>query len=248
MLINIINLSFITFKSIGKRRLLLLFISIIFSYLLVIFYIKSMSFGTIPDRILREISISFENISLILGIMLFIALEIPEELKYKRIYFLLSRGISKKEYITGKFLGFLMISFLFLLFFNIFLTVFFYINHMDFILLWKMFYFLFLKSLIWISVVVLLSLSLNSLLTVFFGFFIYLIVNFYYLAENLINSNFFKYIGYFLPYMSIFDVRNAFIHNLKIPINYFGFSLIYTLIYTLFLLNLALIIFGKKDL
>jgi len=250
---NRFNLSLFSIKILLRRRALMVLISFLALYSLFFYYIDSM-YDNMPSKVFLDITLSFESISLFLLILFMVSLEIPEEIRFKKIYFFLSQGLTRSDYIFGKFIAYFLVSISYLISFNIFVSILWKIFQIDKIaIFWNVLPILILKSLIGISIFLFISLFFNGVLTLVFGLLLYFICSFkYFLDYAAANGNIlafvFKKMGYILPNLEFYNIQNAFIHNINIPSSYNLALFIYTLIFTFFILKSAVFFFRRKEL
>lgn len=250
---NRLSLSLFSIKILLRRRALMVLISFLALYSLFFYYISSM-YDKIPSTVFLDVTLSFESISLFLLILFMVSLEIPEEIRFKKIYFFLSQGLNRSDYIYGKFIAYFLVSVSYLISFNIFVSILWKFYQIDkTAILWKVFPVLILKSLIGISIFLFISLFFNGVLTLVFGLLFYFICSFKYFldyaaAKGNILAFIFKKMGYVLPNLEFYNMQNAFIHNINIPTSYNIMLIIYTIAFTFFMLQSAIFFFRRKQL
>ncbi len=243
-----------TFKeAIRDRILYLLFffaaVAVIFSRLLAIL--------TVGDRIkiIKDVGLASINMFGVLMAVLIGTGLVYKEIDKKTIFTLISKPIDRWQFLVGKFLGlvltlFIMTSLMSLIFLVI---VFVHTFKIEFILLLAIF-FIFIELVLITAVAILFSSFSTPILSSLFSLSFYLIGHFSWGFQTLIQRTkstalrlFIQGFSVILPDLENFNFKTEVVHGLSILPKYYLFSLLYGVVYTLFILMLAVLIFKKRD-
>lgn len=243
-----------TFKEAARNKIF---------YLLIVFGIvfavgsKLASLLTLGDqiRVIKNIGLASINFFCVL-IAIFTGINLVyKEIDKKTIFNILSKPISRMDFIVGKFFGLALTILVALLSMAVifFLFLFFITGSFD----WKMmiyFAFLYLELLIIISISLVFSSFSTPILSSIFTIILYLI------GHVLWTFNEFKYklvepvtkvmaylLYYLLPNFDKFNVREQVVMNMKVGSKLALYSVIYGFLYILAMLSLAVLIFRKRE-
>ncbi|MDD2715849.1 MAG: hypothetical protein PHW04_08160 [Candidatus Wallbacteria bacterium] len=242
-----------TLLSLWKKNLRFVLISLLAFYVLFYFYLKGIA-PDIPEKVLSDLTLSLESVSLFACCLLLVCLEIPEDIRLKKCYFLLSKGISRTQYLLGKFGGIAMAAAIFLFAYSfavaVFLSAFSGISPGPILSLLPFFLF---KSLVWISILILISLSGNTVISLTGGCLIYFLTNFHeYLrlasAQGSLVSKILNLAAYVLPNLEYYNLQGPVVHRLAIPALYWLYLLLYTIAYISFMISLAGLLIDHREL
>jgi len=243
-----------TFKEAIRDRILylLLFFAAV-SFILS----RLLSLLTVGDKTKIIIDAGLSSLS-IFGVLMAILMGtglVYKEIDKKTVYTLLSKPISRNQFILGKFLGLIITLFIMLL---VMTAIFFII-----ILLhsgtisWKLFVslgFVFLELCLITSVALLFSCFSTPILSSIFSLSFYLIGHLSWGLETLIKkmspgiTKILTQVAYtLLPDLENFNFKTEVVHNLPIQPEMFLFSFFYGITYTFFILMLAMLVFRKRD-
>ncbi len=219
-------------------------------------YLSSLFTYGVPVRVALDVGIGSMGISGI-GIALFYgATLLSKEIENRTIYISLVRPISRREFITAKLSGLLIVLALNILILSIFtLSVFFILGgQFNLMILWSIVY-SFLESALLMLVVVLASLFLNLTLTIILGITIYgagyilasTLVN-YFTTHNMILSWVTKVLTTFIPDFSRLNIKEYLLYQQNLDSSFLWGSLAYASIYSFLVFLLIVMIFRKKEL
>jgi len=232
-------------------------------YLLLFFALASLVFSrllallTVGDRVkiikdvgLASISLFGALIAILMGTSL-----VFKEIDKKTIYSLLSKPISRFQFLLGKFCGLILtLSIMLLLMSLIFLLIVFFHT---FRIEWQIFPaigFIFIELCLITAVALLFSCFSTPILSSIFSLSFYVIGHLTWGLEALIKkiqSASLKTLAQIfytiLPDLENFNFKTEVVHQLAIPSQVLIFSFIYGLFYTCFVLFLAMLIFRKRD-
>lgn len=270
MMINITAISGLTFKEGIRQRLL--YGVLVFALLIIIFAVL------VSGLFMRDISkiiLDFCLMAVSLGGLLipfFLAINLlSKDIERKTIYTILSRQVSRGEYILGKYLGLILLSALVVSILTIASLVAVYVGkyiYGDFFFRSFSLYPVFTASFfIWISSSVLTSLVTLWCAVTTSSFLATLLTLFTYIIGQTIDDVV-RFVGvetagveisqsiryavtaaqYVFPNLAVFDLKLQAAHNLIMPFNELFMMLMYGMIYSAVALSLAILIFRKRDL
>ncbi|MDD5092079.1 MAG: hypothetical protein PHQ23_14325, partial [Candidatus Wallbacteria bacterium] len=171
-----------------------------------------------------------------------------------RCYFILSRGVSRDIYLLGKALGLFASVALLMILYSLFNTVFLVLfAGCDLLFIWQMLPLLLLKSMVWVSLLMLLALSGNTTFTISFGLLLYCFCNFSQAAASVLPESsmagmVLSYLLKLLPELSRYNLQAAFVLDRTLPVGYIALLALYTVSYSTFILSLSTLIFRRKQL
>jgi len=251
---KIIAIALNTFKeAIRDRILYLLFffaaVSVIFSRLLAVL--------TVGDRVKIVKDVGLASISLF-GVLMAILIGtglVYKEIDKKTIFTIISKPIRRFEFLLGKFFGlvltlFIMTALMSLIFL---LTVFFHTFKVEAGLLLAI-VFIFIELILITAVAILFSCFSTPILSSLFSLSFFLIGHFSWGFETLIQKTksaplklFAQGLYILLPDLENFNFRTEVVYGLRVLPKYYLFSAFYGLVYTAFILMLAILIFKRRD-
>jgi len=243
-----------TFKEAIRDRILylLLFfavVSLIFSRLLAIL--------AVGDRVKIIMDVGLASLSLfgaLMAILMGTSL-VFKEIDKKTIYTLLSKPIHRYQFLLGKFFG-LILTLLVMLFLMSLIFIVIVLLHSGRIE-WGMFAalaFIFLELCLITAVAMFFSCISSPILSSVFSLSFYLIGHLSWGLETLINKikpGFGKTIAQvfytLIPDLENFNFKTEIVHYLPVPPQVFLYATIYGIMYTLFVLTAAMLVFRKRD-
>jgi ABC-type transport system involved in multi-copper enzyme maturation permease subunit len=243
-----------TFKeAIRDRILYLLFFfaaaSLIFSRLLALLTVGD-RVKIIKDAGLASISIFGMLMAILIGTGL-----VYKEIDKKTIFTLLSKPIQRWQFLVGKFFGlvltlFIMTTLMSLIFLAI---VFLHTFHVEGRLLLAVL-FIFIELVLITAVAILFSCFSTPILSSIFALSFYVIGHFSWSLDGLIQKAksgttraLLQILYALLPDLENFNFKTEVVYGLTIQPKFYIYSAVYGLVYTLFILTLAVLIFKKRD-
>jgi len=229
-------------KELFRRKDIYLILAILF---VVIIYAGSASFGGEKGfyRYFKEIGISLTYLFSVIIAVSFAARQVPQEIETKSIYTVLSRPVSRLEFLAGKFLGVWLISAVsFTLFYFVFIISLALKGDAStpavLLLLGSLLHLLLLSFLA--SLTVLLSLFLSTAANIGITLLIYFGNNWF--GATVPGSA-------FLPHLEFFDIKEKIVHTQEIiPGWVVLFLILYAACYCALFLILANLVFRKRNL
>ncbi len=244
----------ITFKEAKRDRVLYL---LLFFGLASIILARVLAMLTVGDKvkIIKDVGLASIGVFGVLMAVLIGTSLVYKEIDKKTIFTLLSKPIHRAQFILGKFLGliitlFIMTASMALIFLAV---VFVYTHAID----WKLLIaisFIFLELVLITAVAIMFSTFSTPILSSIFSLAFYLIGHLSWGLELLIRKTtgtvargFLRFLYVVLPDLENFNFKTEVVHDLPIPPQIFGWSLLYGIFYTAFVLGLAILIFRRRD-
>ena len=239
---NLITISQFVVKELIRRKDFYFILSLL---LVMIFFASSASFGGEVgfSRYFKEIGLTLVYAFSVVIAVSFAARQIPDEVESKTAYVVLTRPLSRLQFIVGKFLGVFFISAVsFTVFYGVLIAALLMRNdHTTPPVLILEGYLLALALLSFMtSLTILLSLYLSAMANTSIALIVYL-------GSTWFGANVSAYI--FLPHPELFDIKDRFVHSSEIiPAWVVSFLLVYAAIYTASFLMLGNLTFRKRNL
>ncbi len=178
--------------------------------------------------------------------------QIPAEIEKKTIYNILSKPVSRTQFLLGKFIGVALTLFIISLLIGCLSLTFtyFYFNH------WQPTIFLGLLTIYFESIVLAAfaffcstfsTPTISTFLTVLFYFIGHVKNTLLELAEKSLSPLIVKTFYYLLPSLENFNLNDAVSHQIEITLSFLGNLFLYALIFTFIFLLLSKIVFERKD-
>jgi len=243
-----------TFKEAIRDRIL---------YLLFFFAAVSLAFSrllavlTVGDRVKIIKDVGLASIS-VFGVLMAILIGtglVYKEIDKKTIYTLLAKPIRRWQFLLGKFFGLALTLFVMILAMGIiFLAiVLLHTGKLEGRLLLAIL-FIFLELILITAVAILFSCFSTPILSSIFSLSFYLIGHLSWGLETLIQKTrsgtaraAIRGLSAILPDLENFNFKTEVVHGLAVDPKFYFFSALYGLVYTIFILTLAVLIFKKRD-
>lgn len=257
-----------TFGEAIRRKILNVFLFVALAVMVVGF--AFMSFTTREQLVIVKsmglgiIGIAGVFISVILGINL-----VPSEIEKRTIYTILSKPVTRYEFLAGKFLGGLMTVFVnialmgaaFIIITPLELHLFqnMPISMSDWMPIWQGVIMIFFQMMLLNAVALLFSVFLSPFVNFFLSFAIYLLGSMSSVTESLatpgehknpIVVGIFKAVHFLIPNFGNFNIQNPLIHpdvQIENMMKYISVNILYAIIYTLVMLLIAVLIFDRRE-
>jgi ABC-type transport system involved in multi-copper enzyme maturation permease subunit len=252
MTIKVIALN--TFKEAVRDRILYL---LLFFAALSIAVSRILALLTVGDRakIIKDVGLaSISFFGALMAILIGTGL-VYKEIEKRTIFTLISKPMRRYEFLLGKFFGLVLTLLVMLLLMSvIFLALVFFHT---FTIEWKMLLailYIFIELILITAVAILFSSFSTPILSSLFSLCFYLIGHFSWSLETLIKkipSGFLRVLAQIvytvLPDLENFNFKTEVVHGLPIPPQVLVYSLAYGLLYTVFILALAILVFRRRD-
>ena len=243
-----------TFKEAVRDRILYL---LLFFAALSIIVSRILALLTVGDRVKIIKDVGLASISLfgaLMAILIGTGL-VYKEIEKRTIFTLISKPMRRHEFLLGKFFGLVLTLFVMLLLMSvIFLAlVFFHTHAIEWKLLLAILY-IFIELILITAVAILFSSFSTPILSSLFSLCFYLIGHFSWSLETLIRkipAGLFKVLAEIvytiLPDLENFNYKTEVVHGLHIPAQALLYSAAYGIVYTVFIMTLAVLVFRRRD-
>jgi ABC-type transport system involved in multi-copper enzyme maturation permease subunit len=243
-----------TFKEAVRQRILVLLV--IFSILLIIIsiFLEPFAIGESP-KILRDIGLAVAPLFGILVVIIIGSTLVYKDIEKRTIYTVITKPVKRSEIILGKFFGFIALIAILLCAMAIIqqLVIFMYEGAFDFTLLIAVPFSL-LEIMVLLGILLLFSSFSSPALSALFGIIFFVIGHaspdlkaFATHVESSALKSFAHIVYYILPNLENFNFRLELVHKLPLYGDQLFFSVCYGLIYTIFLLYIAILVFEKRE-
>ena len=177
------------------------------------------------------------------------------EIEKKTIYTIVVKPVQRWEFITGKYLGLLLLTTIvqiaFTIIFAIFLMLY---THYISIGLLKNLYFMFFEFLLINAIPIFFSTfatpvssGIFTLLVYFLGYTTIYLRSFSKMVHSVILSGFANFFYYMLPNLTLFNIKGRIVYHFHIYSAEYTLALVYSLLYAFVLIVLSCIIFEKRE-
>jgi ABC-type transport system involved in multi-copper enzyme maturation permease subunit len=252
MTIKVIALN--TFKEAVRDRILYL---LLFFAALSILVSRILALLTVGDRakIIKDVGLaSISFFGALMAILIGTGL-VYKEIEKRTIFTLISKPMRRHEFLLGKFFGLVLTLLVMLILMSIiFLALVFFHT---FTVEWKMLLailYIFIELILITAVAILFSSFSTPILSSLFSLCFYLIGHFSWSLETLIKkipAGLLKVLAQIiytiLPDLENFNFKTEVVHGLTIPPQVLLYSLAYGVLYTVFILALAILVFRRRD-
>jgi ABC-2 type transport system permease protein len=243
-----------TFKEAVRDRVLYLLLFFAASSILLA---RVLALLTVGDRVKIIKDVGLASISLfgaLMAILIGTGL-VYKEIEKRTIFTLLSKPLRRYEFLLGKFLGLVLtLAVLLAAMSLIFLVlVLFHTGTIEWSLLLAVLY-IFLELVLITAVAILFSSFSTPILSSLFALAFYLIGHFSWSLETLLKKipagatrTLLLFVYTFLPDLENFNIKSEVVHGLPVAGAHLLYSAAYGLVYTAFILGLAIVIFRRRD-
>jgi ABC-type transport system involved in multi-copper enzyme maturation permease subunit len=243
-----------TFKEAKRDRILYL---LLFFAAVGIVLSRVLAVLTVGDRakIIKDVGLaSLSLFGVLMAILIGTGL-VYKEIDKKTIFTLLSKPIQRYQFLLGKFAGLVLTLFIMLVLMTLifFAIVFFHTFKVEWNLVGAIF-FIFLELVLITAVAILFSCFSTPILSSIYSLCFYLIGHLSWGLETLVKKmkpglgkTAIRVLYTFLPDLENFNFRTEVVYNLPIPAQSFLFSTAYGIMYTVFILALAVLVFRRRD-
>lgn len=243
-----------TFREAVRDRILYV---LLFFATMAILFSRVLALLTVGDRIKIIKDVGLASISLF-GVLMAILIGtslVAKEIEKRTVYTLISKPLRRSEFLLGKFSGLVLTLFVMLLAMSVIFLVLVFLHtwRIDWKILVAVF-FIFLELILITAVATLFSCFSTPILSSLFSLCFYLIGHLSWSLETLIKKVrpgaarvFLQVLYVVLPDLENFNVKTEAVHGLPIPPQLFLYSAAYGIVYSAFILGLAVFIFRRRD-
>jgi ABC-type transport system involved in multi-copper enzyme maturation permease subunit len=252
MTIKVIALN--TFKEAVRDRILYL---LLFFAALSILVSRILALLTVGDRakIIKDVGLaSISFFGALMAILIGTGL-VYKEIEKRTIFTLISKPMRRHEFLLGKFFGLVLTLLVMLVLMSVIFLALVFLH--TFSVEWKMLLailYIFIELILITAVAILFSSFSTPILSSLFSLCFYLIGHFSWSLETLIKkipAGILKVLAQFvytiLPDLENFNFKTEVVHGLAIPPQVLLYSAAYGLLYTVFILGLAVLVFRRRD-
>lgn len=247
------NIAINTFKELTRNKIL--YMILFFGVLMIIFSLTLASLSMWQtSKIVLDFGLAMIEIFWLIIVIFIWSQILFKEIEWKTIYLILSKPISRYEFILGKFGGFTMILALIIFLQSlIFWIILFYSKTpFDSLIIYSIF-FIFLKLIVLFAIILFFSSFISSILSIILTFLIYIIshsvtaiIDMAISWNNYFMKNFGKILYIIFPNFEALNIKNVIFSPVKINIEYIAINSIYSILYLVIILILTVLIFNKK--
>lgn len=247
--------AYYTFREILKSKILVntIFIGVCLSILTFVAY--SFSYGS-PARIALDFGVGALSLSTVAIALFFGTSLISDEVNSRTIYLVISRPISRVDFLLGKIVGLSSILFLNTLILSVFtLSLYFFIGGVYQNLIFWSILFICVEGIIILLLACLFSLLSNKVLSILTTIGLYIVghaINstqlISFVKENYLLSKILEMYHFILPAFYKFNLKDYLLYEQTLSNKYLYINFAYGLIYILALLSIMTIVFNKKNL
>ena len=246
------NIALNTFKEIVRNRFLYLIVFFAFVFILFSIALGRLTIGE-SSKVIVDFGIAMIEIFWLIWVLFVGSQLLFKEVEGKTIFLILSKPISRRDFILGKYLWFsAVILILFMMQALLFLWVLlFQWILIELLILWSLLFTLF-KLLILLAIVFFLSSFTNPMLTILLSLIVYIISHSFSLLLMMfgrIGDIFLllvQIVQLLFPPLEALNVKDLIWSFDILPLTYFLFNSFYTLTYIWLLLFLTVVIFSRK--
>jgi len=251
---DIFLISNVVFKESVRYKVILALILLSFVILLSSLMLDPIALGE-KERLVKDTGLSTISFFSLLIIILSGTRLIFQEIEKKTIFIIITKPISRKRLIFGKFIGLLSIIYSYIIVSSIFFVSILVFAKISFNI-----------SLFYTLLLILMQSTLLSSIAIFFASFTSPILSGIFTLIGYIAGNFINDIGFFIekssslavkllikffmliiPNFYYLDIKINGVNNLPVSASYMLFSISYTLIYVILLIYASMLIFSKKE-
>lgn len=248
-----LNIALNTFRELKRNKIL--YMILFFGILLIIFSLAlaSLSLGQ-TNKIILDFGLSMIEIFGLISVIFIGSQLIFREIDGKTIYLILSKPISRYEFIIGKFIGFAMILAAIIFFQSvIFLALVWYTKSAFNILIIYSILFIYLKLLVLFAIILFFSTFISSILSIVLTILIYFIshsittitdmaVN----MKSMLMVNISRFFYIIFPPFEALNLKSIVLTTVPVSSLYILANVIYACLYIVVILGLTIFIFNKK--
>lgn len=248
-----LNIALNTFRELKRNKIL--YMILFFGILLIIFSLAlaSLSLGQ-SNKIILDFGLSMIEIFGLISVIFIGSQLIFREIDGKTIYLILSKPISRYEFIIGKFIGFAMILAAIIFFQSvIFLVLVWYSKTAFSSLVLVSIVFIYLKLLVLFAIILFFSTFISSILSIVLTILIYFIAHSISAIIDMaghLNSFIVYNIGRFFyiifPPFEALNLKSMILSNIPASPLYIGGNILYALLYIVVILGFTILIFNRK--
>ncbi|MDD3804026.1 MAG: ABC transporter permease [bacterium] len=251
---DIFLVSKVVFKESYRHRIMLWLILLSFIIMLASLLLDPIALGE-RERLIKDAGLSTISLFSLLIVILSGTRLIYQEIEKKTIFIVITKPISRRRLILGKFIGLLSIIYLYIISSSLFLAIMLSLAKVSYT-----------QTLFFSLFTILLQSTLLSAIAIFFSSFSSPILSGTFSLLGYVAGHFINDIGFFIekassmvvkilikflmlsvPNFYYLDIKINAVNNLSVSVQYLFFASAYTIIYVVLLVYSAMLIFAKKE-
>jgi ABC-type transport system involved in multi-copper enzyme maturation permease subunit len=250
-----LTIAYYTFKELFKSKILYGVLFIGLAILLSVFIASEFTYGA-TERVAIDIGLGLLSLSS-LGIAIFLGVGlISKEIESRTVYIIVSRPVSRFQFISGKILGLMAILLMNILILTamIITSTFFLGAEFEGLLLWSVI-FTFLESFLLLLIVVFFSLITNNIMSAIYSIVLLLVGHVIVETKETLFvkmlpalGQVLKFYHFVLPGFYKLNIKDFVIYKQSLPTEYLVGSLAYGASYSAFVFCLIIFLFNRKNL
>jgi len=250
-----------TFNEAIRRRILM--VLLFFAVAMIGASFAFSTFSNIPNtegKLVRDMGLGAIGLfGVIISVVMAIVM-IPNEIDKRILHTILSKPVSRRVYVLGKFLGGIYtIGFNTIVMSIVFVIAMYFKTHQVETLLFEAIYCWFLEFLLLMAIAIFFSILVSPLVNAFLCISILILGNLYSYVSYLksfangsalivaITKNVFQWIYNLVPNFQNFDISQKIAQQQTVPPSYIGLMTVWTLLYVAFLMLMTLHLFSNKE-
>lgn len=233
-------------------------VGVLFSgvFLLVVCFVASEFTYGVPQKISLDIGVGLTTlVSVAISIFMGSSL-ITKEVDSRSLYMVLSKPVSRRDFIVGKILGLVAIIFLNVIFLAaLTIIAYLFLGGANSELFYWTTLMIFFEALIMLLIVIFFSILTNQTLSVIFAITTYVSAHalsdtlmLRFAKTNILFNSILKLVKVLLPNLDKINLRDYLIYNQTLPIEYLTRGLAYSVCYSIMILIAIIIVFNRKNL
>jgi ABC-type transport system involved in multi-copper enzyme maturation permease subunit len=250
-----LTIAYYTFKELFKSKVLYGVFFIGLAILISVYIASEFTYGA-SIRVAIDVGLGLLSLSS-LGIALFLGVGlISKEIESRTVYIIVSRPVSRFQFISGKILGLMAILFLNILILTSMIVASTYLLDAKFegLLLWSVF-FTFIESFLLLLIVVFFSLITNNIMSAIYSIVLLLVGHIIVDTQEIVFvkmlpalGQVLKFYHYVLPGFYKLNIKDFVIYKQSLPAEYLLGSAAYGATYSAFVFCLIIFLFNRKNL
>lgn len=247
------NISYNTFKELTRNKVL--YLILFFAILLIIFSLAlaSLSMGQ-TEKIVLDFWLAMIEIFWLVSVIFIWSQLIFKEIDGKTIYLILSKPISRYEFILWKFIWFAMILACIIFFQSVFFVLLLWYSKFAItsIVLWSIF-FIYIKLLVLFTIILFFSTFISSILSILLTIIVYIISHWITSILDMANhgnnyaiKTIWKVLYVIFPNFEALNIKETIMSPIVVSSSYIALNLSYAIIYSIIILGFTIIIFNRK--
>jgi ABC-type transport system involved in multi-copper enzyme maturation permease subunit len=246
------NIAFNTFRELARNKIL--YLILFFGIVLIVFSLALASLSLWQtDKIMLDFWLAMIEMFGFISVIFIGSQLIFKEIEWKTIYLILSKPISRYQFILWKFFGFSMILACIVFFQSVifWILVWYTKTPIDY-LVPAAIVFIYLKLLLLFAVILFFSTFISSILSIVLTMLVYIIAHSLNTiidmahGKNIIMLNIGKFLLLIFPNFEALNIKSLIMSQVKISTSYIAFNFTYAIVYLILILTFTILIFNRK--